>query len=73
MRQWIVRGDGSAPRFRNQGKKWWDGDSITEDDLLGIYRSDHIEALVESGALQPLRNTNPRKPRASTRSVSTED
>ena len=53
MRQWIVRGGGPSPRFRNpEGKKWWDGDIITEQDVLGIYRADQIEVLIESGALE---------------------
>lgn len=52
MREFKVHGDGAGPRFRDQGKKWYDGNIITEAELLGIYRLDHIASLVESGALE---------------------
>ena len=56
MKEYIVRSEeNEPPRFRNsEGQKWWNGDTITEEDLLGIYRADHIEVLVESGALEPV-------------------
>ena len=54
MREFKVHGEGQGPRFRNQGKKWYDGDTITEKDLMGIYRADHIDVLIESGALVPV-------------------
>ena len=53
-KEFIVRGDPGVPRFRHDTQQWWDGDTITETDLLSIYRPDHIEALVEDGALVPV-------------------
>lgn len=52
-REWIVRGEGGSPRFRDgMGKKWWPGDTITEADLLSIYQPSQIEVLIEAGALE---------------------
>ena len=54
-RRWIVNaGDGPGPRFRDSGKKWFNGDIITEADLLKIYQRTHIETLVADGSLRDI-------------------
>jgi hypothetical protein len=54
VRTWKVGGLSPKPRFQHEdGREWWGGDTITEEDLQGIYRGDQIEALLEIGALLP--------------------
>ncbi len=53
---WVIRGhEAPTPRFRNpDGKEWYIGDTITEEDLLGMYTPDQLASLIASGALEPI-------------------
>lgn len=48
MRDFKVHGD-HVPVFRDQAKKWYDGDTIAEEDLLRLFTPAHIAMLVEGG------------------------
>ena len=53
MRDFKVHGDNS-PVFRDQAKRWYDGDTIQEEDLLRLFTAKHIEMLLEGEALEVL-------------------
>ena len=53
MRDFKVHGE-HVPVFRDQAKRWYDGDTIGEEDLLRLFTPAHIEMLVEGEALEVL-------------------
>lgn len=61
-KSWIVRG-GNPDRFQREDKTWRDGDTITEEDLLGIFEQAQIELLIADGSLEmiPGRTTRSKK------------
>ena len=61
MRDFKVHGD-HVPVFRDQAKKWYDGDTIAEEDLLRLFTPAHVEMLVEGEALEVLAVEEPQDP-----------